>query len=197
MEKKSIYECYEEIKQREIAELKARLKAFGGVAHFGPDYTGEYATGADCPIVMCNLNGFEPHPANVRIMSVGLSDDDRLTIMGCETSWCDDEMPIDSHDIAYGHIDFITSSIPVMKTKPYAKLSREMRLFCETVAMLSADLYENINERLPDSSAVCEEIVTLAQKFETSLDWEHTCYEKDYLEELDKFEKAYLESIKD
>lgn len=122
MKNKSIYAAYEEIKQREIEELKNKLKAFGGAAHFGPDYTDEGATGVDCPIVMCNINGFEPHPADVRIMSVGLSSEGNLIIMGCETgnsgcaSWDEDEREIPLEDIAYGHIEFITDAIPEIET---------------------------------------------------------------------------------
>lgn len=113
---KSIYACYEEIKQREISELKEKLKAFGGVAHFGPEYTGEGATGVDTPIVLCNLK--YGGPADVRILSVGLDNDDVLTIMGEPYSenggagWWEDEQEIPLCDIAYGHIDFITTAIP-------------------------------------------------------------------------------------
>ena len=65
-------------------------------------------------------NGFIPHPADVRITRVELldeEDEEVLHIYGVEkcTSgcaiWFDDEMEINLSDIAYGHIDFITSAV--------------------------------------------------------------------------------------
>lgn len=193
MKKKSIYSCYEEIKKREINELKDRLRSFGGVAHFGPDYTDDGATGTDYPIVMCNLNDFAPHPADVRIMSVGLSSDGRLTINGCEV--CNgEERVINLEDIAYGHIEFIIDAIPSVDAE-YLHLSNQMRLFCETLVMLSADLFQTINEESPDCTATCEKIVSLAQDFEARLDWKKDD-ERDYIIELEKFEEEVRSSLK-
>lgn len=105
---KSIYACYEEIKQREIRELKAKLKAFGGVAHFGPDYTGEGATGVDMPYICVH---FDEGPLDVRVHAVSLCQGGVLEILGSiETA--NYPIPIKIDDIAYGHIQFITDSIP-------------------------------------------------------------------------------------
>lgn len=76
------------------------------------------------------------------------------------------------------------------------KLSSEMHLFCETVAMLSADLYEFVYEHSDDFCEACRTIIDLAQEFERGLDWRNECEEKDYIEELEKFERMFLDSFK-
>lgn len=106
---KSIYACLEEIKQREIAELKAKLRAFGGAAHFGLDYTGEGATGNEKPFVCIHGN---EGPYNARIYAVSLDEDNCLTILGSTYDEEDYPSEIKLSDIAYGHIEFITDSIP-------------------------------------------------------------------------------------
>ena len=114
-EQKSIYAAYQEIKQREIKELKKKLRAFGGVAHFGPDYTGEGATGVDMPFVCVHS---DVGPYDVKIHAVELDSDDHLVILGDENEH--EEYPHDIYidDIAYGHIEFITDAIPQAEEKP-------------------------------------------------------------------------------
>ena len=104
---KSIYECYEEIKQREINELRDALRKVGGEIEFEED---------SAPIVMVNFDDYYPHSADVRIVRVRLKKDEILIdgiekdASGC-AEWFDEEKSIDIKDIAYGHIDFITSDI--------------------------------------------------------------------------------------
>ena len=107
-EQKSIYACYEEIKLREIRELKEKLSAFGGVAHFGPDYTGEGATGVDMPCICVH---FDEGPLDVRVHAVSICEGGILEILGSiETDNYPRTIKLD--DIAYGNIEFITDSIP-------------------------------------------------------------------------------------
>jgi hypothetical protein len=121
---KSIYACYEEIKQREISELKEKLKAFGSEAHFGPDYTGKGETGKDFPFVLCN---FDYGPVDMKIMAVRLKDDE-LQILGYDTD-AGQYVNISLDNIAYGHISFISDNIPVRlftdKSFSISRLSRE------------------------------------------------------------------------
>ena len=105
--KKTIYNKYEEIKQREIRELKDKLKRFGCVAHFGPDYTDDGATGKDFPFILCNL---DYGPVDIKVMAVRLKDNE-LSILGYDTD-AGQYINIDLEDIAYSHISFITEAIP-------------------------------------------------------------------------------------
>ena len=125
MEKdKTIYACYEEIKQREISELKEKLKLFGGEAHFGPDYTGQGATGKDSPFVLCN---FDYGPVDMKIMAVSMKDDE-LEVLGYDKE-AGQYVNINLSDIAYGHISFISDAIPVrtfsQESFCISRLSRE------------------------------------------------------------------------
>ncbi len=106
-EKKSIYECYQEIKQREISELKEAIKEAGGDVLFDLD---------DAPTILVNFDGYFPHPADVRVSQVRLKDE-KLLIDGQEkdesgcAEWYEDDSPIYIEDIAYGHVSFITAEI--------------------------------------------------------------------------------------
>lgn len=108
---KSIRACYEEIKRREIRELEEAVRNAGGKVEFDTE---------SAPVVMCNFDGWAPHPADVRITRVELydeEDEDVLRIYGCEkgssgcADWYEDEKEINFSDIAYGHIEFITDEI--------------------------------------------------------------------------------------
>ena len=95
-EQKSIYACYEEIKQREIRELKDAVKAHGG----------KYKFGANGPVI--NVN-YDCGPEDVTVGCVeiqNLSDTEIVVIYDTVGE------QINKDDIAYGHIEFITKSIP-------------------------------------------------------------------------------------
>ena len=180
-EKKSIYACYEEIKQREISELKDAIKAHGGKFVFDPD--------VNAPEVLCNLK--YGGPADVRIMSVSIDDQGFLTIIGQErgesgcADWYESETEISLSEIAYGHIEFITNSIPKKKHV----LSDETSRLCETVAELSNILYRTLYFKFEDTFAVCGEIRRLAVKFEESFDKD----KQDFILAIDQFAKDYAE----
>jgi len=180
---KTIYDAYQEIKQREIKELKDALRNAGGEVEFRED---------KAPIVMVNFDGYSPHPADVVITRVRLKDDTLLIdgqekeASGC-AEWLKDESPIEVDDIAYGHLDFITSEI-VSKNK------RRENLLLETIVQLSADIYRQVYDHYECYTSASSEIIRLARQFEKELNWQEDD-ERDYIIELDKFEREYLESL--
>lgn len=121
---KTIFACYEEIKQREIEELKEKIVAFGGCAQFGTDYTGKDATGTNHPHVC--IHG-DDGPYDVRIEWCSYRDD-VLVIMGYDEE-AGQPIDIDIDDIAYGHIEFISDNIPArtfsQESFCISRLSRE------------------------------------------------------------------------
>ena len=148
---KSIYACYEEIKQREISELKEKLKAFGGVAHFGQDYTGK-----DCPFVLCN---FDYGPVDMKIRVVRLKDDE-LQILGYDTD-AGQYINISLNDIAYGHISFISDNIPVrLFTDKSFSISRLSREDLEEKGFDTSDVDDDTMQRLADKLGedYCEQL---------------------------------------
>lgn len=182
-EKKSIYAAYEEIKAREISELKEAIKNSG---HWKIKFDKENA-----PVVMCNFDGDMPHPCDVRILEVTLVDDN-LNIYGEEkvvsggAESYEGYYSIPKSSIAYGHIDFITSAIP--NKKESEKLDQYKSCLCETVSELSHHLYGPLYIKLGDSAAVNMEIIKLAEEFEEMHDWNET----DFLLQIDEFVKDYM-----
>lgn len=154
---KSIYACLEEIKQREISELKEKLKVFGGVAHFGPDYSGEGATGNEMPFVCVHS---DEGPYDARIHAVNLEDDDNLTIIGRAS---EDDFPseIKISDIAYGNIEFISDSIPVRTfSQESFCISRLSREDLEQRGFDTSDIDDKTMQRIADKLGedYCEQL---------------------------------------
>lgn len=192
--KKSIYAAYEEIKQREINELKKKLRDFGGVAHFGPDYTGEGATGVDCPIVLCN---FGCGPADMLVHAVSLTDDDCISILAYDQE-AGQEIDMNLDDIAYGHISFITDLVPDVDIEHKEK---KERLVMETAIFMAWDMFTQMY--FPKKGwglfEVCHEIINLAKEFEHTRTWSVDDEDYDegrYFDELIKFENKYLDEFK-
>lgn len=156
-QEQSIYDCYEEIKQREIRELKEKLKAFGGVAHFGPDYMGEGATGVDMPYICVH---FDEGPLDVRVHAVSICQGGILEVLGSiETDNCPRTIKLD--DIAYGHIEYITEAIPVRKfSKDKFKISALSREDLESIGFDASDVDDDTMERLADKLGedYCEQL---------------------------------------
>lgn len=70
-------------------------------------------------------------------------------------------------------------------------------LLKETIAILSADIFQELYnlDDYPSWSDVSQKIIELAEQFEKQLDWKDDD-RRDYIQELDKFEKEVLEDIK-
>ena len=83
------------------------------------------------------------------------------------------------------------------KTKQKQLEEYRQYLLMETIAMLSADLFQEIYDKCETWSDTCEEIIKLAQQFEEELDWDANCDEyRDYIEELEKFEQKVRANLK-
>lgn len=154
---KSIFACLEEIKQREINELKEKLNAFGGVAHFGPDHSGEGATGVDMPYVDVHS---DEGPYDACIHAVSIDEEGDLCIIG-RPAKSDIPHEIKTSDIAYGDISFITNSIPV---KTFSKesfcISRLSREDLEEKGFDTSNIDDDTMQRIADKLGedYCEQL---------------------------------------
>lgn len=72
------------------------------------------------------------------------------------------------------------------------------RLLKETIVLLSADLYQTFydSDECGGWDEAVTKIISLAEQFEKELDW-HDGDERDYIFELEKFEKKVLSEIKE
>ena len=95
---KSIYACLEEVKQREVCELKQKL-TMCDERKFRFDSKGPYVT----------INDGTPH--DIRITEAGLDDECCLHILAYDEN-AGQYIDVDLDDIIYGHIEFISDSIP-------------------------------------------------------------------------------------
>lgn len=180
---KSISACYEEIKQREIEELKKKVRGRGGKYEFYED--------EDAPEVLCNLR-YEG-PADVMITSVEVDGNNILYIKGkvhyhsgCGSSYGELENIIVS-DITYGGMSVICDAIPDLKD---IVLADETRRFCETVGELSHLMYDKLYEKYEDTFVVLQKIIDLSIEFERQFVSGH-----DFLLEIDDYAEDCLAKI--
>jgi len=68
------------------------------------------------------------------------------------------------------------------------------RLIRETIVLLSADIYDAVYDKLGSWGDSVDEIISLAEQFEERLAWQENDT-RDYLEELEKFEKETIERL--
>lgn len=64
-------------------------------------------------------------------------------------------------------------------------------LLQETIVLLSADIYQKLYGYHESFTDTAEKIISLAKKFEKELNWQEFD-ERDYIEELEKFEENVL-----
>ena len=181
MSTKNYLSDYELIKSREVKELKDALNKAGGRVDFNDN---------NAPVVLVYFNGQFPHPTDVRITTIVLKNDE-IFIEGQEKdnfgSYDEQVQAIDIKDIAYLHTHLITECIPEPKKD-------NGYLLQETIALLSADIYNQVYAHCESYTEACSEIVRLAKQFEKELDWKDDD-ERDYVFELEKFENKYLSSL--
>jgi hypothetical protein len=145
---RSIYACYEEIKQREISELKEKLKAYGGKINFG---------GINVPCVLVN-DDTGPHDAYIH--SVSFDDTGNIVIQGIEEA-CTTMSEIFVNDIAYGHIEFIADQIPGRTfTQESFCISRLSREDLENIGFDTSDVDDKTMQRLAEKLGddYCEQL---------------------------------------
>ena len=180
---KSISACYEEIKQREIEELKKKVRGRGGKYEFYED--------EDAPEVLCRLK-YGGH-ANVMITSVSVDSRGILSITGKiyfetgfgESYGLDNEIAVS--DIAYGGLSVINEAIPKVKD---IVLTDDMRRFSETVGELSHLMYDKLYEKYEDTFVVLQKIIDLSIEFERRFVPHH-----DFILEIDEYAKKCLAKI--
>lgn len=135
---KSIRAAYDEIKQRELTELENAVRGNDGAVTFPED---------EAPVIMCNFNGYYPHPADVRITRVELldeEDEEVLRIYGQEkgqsgcSDWYEDEREINITDIVYGQLSYITQSMMYEKTSPFQTTVEQKALIQRLVEAIDA-----------------------------------------------------------
>ena len=97
------------IHRQELHELEIAVRRFGGEVHFGLDYTGHDASGTERPVICVNLSHGEG-PEDVYINAIRIHDD-CMEILA-EHKEYGDPFILDTDDIEFGHVSFITDNIP-------------------------------------------------------------------------------------
>ena len=110
MKRTNTYPKFKELHNTELQELKQAIRQFGGYAHFGYDYTGEGATHTDFPVIAVNVSD---EPEDVYIRSCLIDENGNLIIWAEQKSAIDGAFELDTSDIMFGHVGFITDQIPV------------------------------------------------------------------------------------
>ena len=142
---KSIYACYEEIKQREISELEEKVRNAGGLYIFPKEH----------PFILCN---FDEGPWDVHVASVEIQNVSDLEFV---VIFDDHGNQIKLSDIAYGHIEFITDSIPCRTfSQESFCISRLSREDLESIGFDTSDIDDKTMQRLAEKLGddYCEQL---------------------------------------
>lgn len=104
------------------------------------------------------------------------TDDDMQCMLDIKSTWC-------------------YVSRPEKKADEQAK--KRDRLMKETIVMLAADIYQTIYDRddCDGWGQACDDVIRYAEQFEKELCWQEDD-DRDYIVELEKFEKKVLDEIK-
>lgn len=133
---KSIYACYEEIKQREINELMEKVRLMKGQYVFPT---------LEAPCVLVN---FDDGPEDVRVGSVEIQNVSETEIL-CIFDTFGNQIKLS--DIAYGHIVFISESIPVRTfSKESFCISRLSREDIESIGFDTSDVDDKTMQALAE-----------------------------------------------
>ena len=180
--KKSIRDCYEKIRQREISELMEAAENAGGSVEFDEE---------DAPIVIANVNGYFTHPADFRIVRVRIKDGELLIdgrergYSGC-ADWFEDEAPMEIGDIIYGQISFITDMIKAGNFLPTYDMET---MLCSDGSWCDIDTDNGMWEYQSDAN---DDDTYMSGNFFTEDDDDSVVYDYDGCYELPKGVKAAL-----
>lgn len=103
------------------------------------------------------------------------TDDDMRFMMDVKSSWC-------------------YVSQPEKPDEEWCK--KRERLTKETIVLLAADIYQTIYDRdeCDGWGDACDDVIRYAEQFEKELDWQEND-ERDYMVELEKFERKVLDEL--
>ena len=145
--KKSIYACYEEIKQREINELMEKVRLMKGQYVFPT---------LEAPCVLVN---FDDGPCeDVRVGSVEIQNVSETEIL-CIFDTFGNQIKLS--DIAYGHIEFITDAMPIRTfSQESFSISRLSREDLEQLGFDTSDVDDKTMQRIADKLGedYCEQL---------------------------------------
>ena len=188
------YRMHGEIHSIEVRELKNAVKEFGGEIHFGFDYTGEFASGTERPFVLVNPSKLN-YPQDVFINAIKIDKNNRMDILAETKDGY--EFSLNTDDIEFGHVSFITDLIPDLDKK---KEEHKNSLILETAVFMAWDMFNTMYH--PDKGwgqfEVCHEIIRLAKEFENTRKFKVTDDDYDegrYFHKLMGFEYKYLKEF--
>lgn len=195
MKRLDTYRMHKEIHRKEVHQLKDAVAQFGGEIHFGLDYSGEYASGTERPIVAVNISNWDCGPMDVYINAVKICDN-RLHVLAETKEGM--YFALETDDIMFGHVSFITDLVPVVDEKD-SKDAKEY-LILETAVFMSWDMFNKMYnpEKGMGQFEVCHKIIELAREFENTCTYKVDDKDYDegkYFDELMAFEDRYLEEI--
>lgn len=144
--KKSIYACLEEIKQREISDLKGKLMLCDEMKY-------EFEKN----VSIC-INDGTPH--DVRVVEAKIATDGHIEIFAYDEK-VDQVVRVSVDDIIYGHIEFITDAMPIRTfSQESFSISRLSREDLEQLGFDTSDVDDKTMQRIADKLGedYCEQL---------------------------------------
>ncbi len=180
--KKATKVLYKEARESEMKELIEAIQYVGGEINF-TDFNAD-----ELPSILYYFQR-QKKAAYVDVLKVSYDTELHITVM-LPAEPAPFECNMD--DILMGQFSIITEAIDVCGV--FFNYTSHQDLREESLIMLSADLYKTIYKRCGNYGDTCNELSRIASEFERDLNWQEDD-QRDYIEELEKFEKEYLSSL--
>ena len=145
-QKKSIFACLKEIKQREISELKGKLMLCEDM---------EYRFDKNQPYVCVS----DPKPHDVRIQVASIKDGN-VCLLGFDEE-CGQDINVNLGDVSYGQIELIAEAMPIRTFFQEAfVISRLSREDLDSIGFDSSDVDDKTMQRLAEKLGedYCEQL---------------------------------------